>query len=104
MKIFRNLWRWFRREVRDPTGRHFKRIGKDLERAARDWGTALDEDLAELTSLVALAGALYAQGNRDAARHLWKQAQNYAKSRRDALLNALLFALGAPSDDGGSQK
>lgn len=97
MKIFRNLWRWFRREVRAPTARHLKQIGDRLERAAREWGTTLDDDLAELTSVMALAGALWVAGNPDAARTLYAQTQRYTRARRDALLNAILIALGGSS-------
>jgi hypothetical protein len=103
VRVLKNLWRWFRREVRDPAGRHLKRIGKEMERAAREWGTTLDEDLAELTSVIALAGALWAQGNREAARQLWKQTERYAKSRRDALLNAL-FSVFSVTPEGGALK
>ncbi|MHA2641772.1 MAG: hypothetical protein V2G42_07100 [bacterium JZ-2024 1] len=97
MRIFRNLWRWFRREVRDPTARHLQQIGSHLERAARDWGTTLDDDLAELTSVMALAGALWVAGNKEAARTLYARAQRYASTRRDALLNAIVIALGGTS-------
>lgn len=100
MKIFRNLWRWFRRKVRDPVGRHLKRIGRDVEQAAREWGTSLEADLAELSSAAALAGALYLAGNREAAREVWNRVQRFTKARRDAFLRAILDALG--ESEGGA--